>query len=153
MSPKSRVYVWAFAPIAFLLSVAAPVFAQQPAGTIKTVTGAGFVVRAGQELRATVGQPVYEADTLKTASDGRLGITLKDGTRLSLAGDTEVQLNSFAYAPAEGKLGIALKMLRGAAAYISGRIASLAPASVKIETPTSVIGVRGTHVLIAVDQP
>lgn len=153
MSQASRVWVrGVLASTALVLLLAAPAPGQQIAGSIKTVTGAGFVVRGGQTMSATIGQPVYEADTLRTAADGSLGITLKDGTRISLGGSTEVQLSAYAYSPAEGRLGLALKVLRGVASYISGRIADLAPASVKIETPTSVIGVRGTHVLVGVDR-
>jgi hypothetical protein len=50
-------------------------------------------------------------------------------------------------------MALVLRLLRGAAAYVSGRIAQLAPGAVKIETPTSVIGIRGTHLLIGVGQP
>jgi hypothetical protein len=142
-----------FVPIALGLLMAAPATAQQAAGSIKSVTGGAFVVRGDQQISASVGQSIYPDDALKTASDGRLGLTLRDGTRLSLGASTEVQLNAFAYSPAEGRMGLAMKVLRGVAAYISGRIADLAPASVKIETPTSVIAVRGTHLLIGVDQP
>jgi hypothetical protein len=136
-----------------LVMLGAPASGQQPAGSIKTLTGSAFVVRGGQEIGATVGQPLFEGDRLKTAADGRLGLTLKDGTRVSLGGNTDLELNAFAFSPAEGRLALAMKLLRGVAAYISGRIADLSPASVKIETPTSVIGVRGTHILIGVDQP
>jgi hypothetical protein len=44
-------------------------------------------------------------------------------------------------------------MARGALSYISGRIAALMPEAVKLETPSSVIGVRGTHALVKVDAP
>jgi hypothetical protein len=50
-------------------------------------------------------------------------------------------------------VGLGLRLLRGVATYISGRIAQLAPGAVKIETPTAVLGIRGTHLLIGVDQP
>lgn len=154
MSHSARGFVSAApGPLLLLLLFAASASAQQAAGSIKVLSGSGFVVRAGQEIAASVGQPVYQGDMLRTGADGRLGLTLQDGTRLSLGNSTEVRLDAFAYSPAEGRLGLAMKMLRGVAAYISGRIAALAPASVKIETPTSVIGVRGTHLLIAVDQP
>lgn len=143
----------ALAPIGLVFLLSAPAAAQQAVGSIKVATGGTFIVRGGHEVNATAGQAVYQDDALRTAADGRLGVTLKDGTRLSLAGGTEVHLSAFAYAPAEGRLGLVMRIVRGAAAYISGRIADLAPASVKIETPTSVIGVRGTHLLIAVDQP
>lgn len=137
-----------------LACLAAPARAEQaPAGSIKSVTGAAVIVRAGQQLPASPGLAIAEADTLRTGADGRLGVTLKDGTRLSLGGNTEIHLTAFAYSPAEGKMAIAIKVLRGVTSYISGRIAELSPAAVKIETPTSVIGSRGTHLLIGVDLP
>lgn len=153
MAPRICVRL-AFAPLALVVVLAAPAAGQQAAaGSIKTITGTGVIVRGGQSISAAIGQPVYRDDTLKTAADGRMGVTLKDGTRVSLGGNTEIQLNAFDYAPAESRLGLAIRVLRGVAAYISGRIAALAPASVTIETPTSIIGVRGTHLLIAVGQP
>jgi len=149
----SRVCTRATLVLVALVGAAAPASAQQAAGSIKAIAGAAFVVRGGQQIAASVGQDIYRDDTIKTTADGRVGLTLKDGTRLSLGGNTEVQLNAFAYSPAEGRLALALRVARGVATYISGRIAALAPGSVKVETPTSVIAVRGTHLLIAVDRP
>jgi hypothetical protein len=65
---------------------AAPASAQQQAaaGRIKIATGSVFVVRAGATVPAQPGQVVFEADTLRTGPDGRLGIILKDDTRMSL---------------------------------------------------------------------
>ena len=125
---------------------------ESPSGIVKLVTGNAVIVRAGQELTAKPGQRIVEGDTVRTGPDGRLGMTLKDGTRLSLGGSTELRIDRFTYAPAQGRLALVLKLLRGATEYISGRIAQLAPGAVKVETPTSVIGVRGTHLLIGVDQ-
>ncbi len=137
-----------------LACLAAPAWADEaPAGLVKSVTGTAAIVRAGHDLPASLGQPVNASDTLRTGPDGRLGVTLKDGTRLSLGGNTEMQLAAFAYSPAEGRMALALKVLRGVTSYISGRIAELSPSAVKIETPTSVIGIRGTHLLIGVDLP
>ena len=96
---------------------------------------------------------VLASDLLRTGSDGRLAITLDDDTRLSLGPDTEVSLQQFAFAPAEGQVSMVLRMVKGALSYISGRIARLSPSSVRIETPTSVIAVRGTHVLVRVEGP
>jgi hypothetical protein len=133
--------------------------AQQPpqappvVGLVKTLTGSAVVVRSGTQQPAAIGLPLNQGDTIKTGGNGRMGITLKDGTRLSLGANTEMRIDQFAFAPAQGRLGLALNLLRGVAAYISGRIAVLAPGSVKIETPTSVIGVRGTHLLIRAGQP
>jgi hypothetical protein len=123
------------------------------AGVIKTLKGTALVLRDGQQTPAAIGRSLAQGDTIRTGPDGRIGITLKDGTRLSLGASTELRIDTFAFSPAEGRLGIGLRLLRGIVAYVSGRIAELAPGTVKIETPTSVIGVRGTHLLIGVDQP
>jgi hypothetical protein len=117
---------------------------QEAAGRIKIASGSAFIVRAGASMPAQAGQVVYESDSLRTGSDGRVGITLKDDTRVSLGPSSEVRLDRFAYAPADGQLGLVLRLVRGVAAYVSGRIAKLAPDSIRLETPAAIVGVRGT---------
>jgi hypothetical protein len=134
------------------LLFAIPAHAAEPvaAGQIKVVSGAAFIVRGDNVLPATVGQRVFESDKVRTGSDGRLGITLKDDTRFSLGPNSEVHLDRFAYAPAEGHLALALNVVRGMAAYVSGRIAKLAPDAVRLETPGAIVGVRGTTLALNV---
>jgi len=135
-----------------LVFAAAPSFAQEPAavGRIKVASGAVFIVRAGAELAARIGDPVFEADGLRTGDDGRVGITLNDDTRVSLGPGSEVRLDRFLYAPANGQLGFVLRVLQGVAAYVSGRIAKLAPDSIRLETPQAIVGVRGTTLALLV---
>ena len=141
-----------------LFFAASPAFAARvqqeanAAGRIKIASGAVFIVRGGQTLTAQPGQVVYEADTLRTGADGKLGLTLKDDTRLSLGPSSEIRLDRFAYAPAEGRLGFVLNVVRGVAAYVSGRIAKLAPDAVRLETPAAIVGVRGTTVVLRASQ-
>ena len=99
-----------------LVFAAAPAFAQAPqnaAGRIKVASGSVFIVRAGALVPAQAGQEVFEADSLKTGADGRLGITLKDDTRVSLGPSSEVRVDRFVFAPAEGRMGLVLKVVRG----------------------------------------
>jgi hypothetical protein len=139
------------AAVALVLAVA-PAAAQEPtpAGRIKVVTGTAYIVRAGNVLPAEVGGTVFESDRVRTGSDGRLGITLKDDTRFSLGPGSEVHLNRFAYAPAQGRLALALDVVRGVAVYVSGRIARLSPDAVRLKTPGAIVGVRGTTVALSV---
>jgi hypothetical protein len=122
------------------------------AGRIKIASGSVFIVRGGQTIPAQAGQVVFEADTLRTGADGKLGLTLKDDTRLSLGPSSEIRLDKFAYAPAEGRLGFVLNVVKGVAAYVSGRIAKLAPDAVRLETPAAIVGVRGTTVVLRASQ-
>lgn len=137
-----------------LLLAAAPVYAQQGpgAGRVKVVSGAAFVVREGRSIPAVADQVVLEADVLRTGADGRLGVTLNDDTRVSLGPASEVRLDRFSYASADGGLRLVLKFVRGAAAYVSGRIAKLSPDSIRLETPSAIVGVRGTTVAVRVDE-
>jgi len=133
--------------------VTAPAFAQEPAaaGRIKVVSGSVYLVRGNSQVQAQAGQIVYQADVLRTGSDGHVGVTLKDDTRVSLGPSTEVHLDRFNYAPAEGQLALALKVVRGVVAYVSGHIAKLAPDAVRIETPSAILGVRGTTLAMRID--
>jgi hypothetical protein len=135
-----------------LALLAAPAFAQQPspAGRIKVVTGSAFIVRGGETVPAQVGQSVFQSDGLRTGDDGRLGVTLDDDTRVSLGPGSEVRLDTFRYAPAEGSVGLAMRFLRGVAVYVSGQIAKLAPDSIRLETPSAIVGVRGTTLAVHV---
>jgi len=137
---------------ALVLAVVLPTSAaaQAPAvvGRVKVSTGTTAIVRGGQALPAPVGAEVAEADLLRTGADGRLAVMLRDETRLALGPGSEVAVASFAFAPSDGRLGLTLRLARGVLSYVSGLVARLSPASVSIQTPTSVIGVRGTHALI-----
>ena len=143
-----------WAVVLALVLAETPAFGQAPnaAGRIRIASGSAFIVRAGALVPAQAGQPVYEADSLRTGADGRLGVTLKDDTRISLGPVSEVRLDRFAFAPAEGQLGFALRIVRGVVAYVSGRIAKLAPNSIRLETPAAIVGVRGTSLALRVSQ-
>jgi hypothetical protein len=139
--------------VLFFVAVAVPAFAQQPptpVGRIKVVSGSAYVVRGGAAVAAQAGQPIFEADSLRTGDDGRIGITLKDDTRVSLGSGSEVRVDRFLYAPADGRLALVLNVVRGVMSYVSGRIAKLAPDSIRLETPAAVMGVRGTTLALRV---
>src|SRR4051812_40637676 len=122
-----------------------------PAGRIKVASGAAYIIRDTKLVPAQAGQPVFEADGLRTGPDGHIGLTLKDDTRLALGPSSEVRVDRFVYAPAEGQLAVVLKMVRGVAAYVSGQIAKLSPDAVRLETPAAIVGVRGTSLALRVE--
>jgi hypothetical protein len=115
-------------------------------GHVKIAGGGAFVLRGGASIPAAPGVALYETDGLKTGPDGRLGATLTDDTRVSLGPDSEARLSSFRYAPAEGALAFVFNLIRGAAVYASGQIAKLSPDAVRLETPSAIVGVRGTTI-------
>jgi hypothetical protein len=127
-----------------------PLQALEPpsAGRIKVASGSAFIVRQQTAIPARVGQEVFETDGLRTGADGRIGITLRDGTRISLGPESQGRIDRFVYAPSEGRLRFAFNLARGVLAYVSGQIARLSPDSVRLETPAGIVGVRGTSLAI-----
>lgn len=138
--------------VTLLVMTATPAQAQQSpaAGRIKVASGSAFIVHEGKLVPAQIGQDVYAADALRTGNNGRIGVTLKDDTRISLGPSSEVRLERFNYATADGSLGLVLKIVRGVTAYVSGKIAKLSPDSIRLETPAAIVGVRGTSLAIRV---
>ena len=128
-----------------------PMFAESIAGSVKTVQGGVQVRRGNQTLPASEGMHLMVNDVLQTSADGRLGAILQDGTRIGLGPNTELKIDNFVYEPSDGKLSLLLRLARGVMAYVSGRIAHLAPGSVTVETPVGVIGLRGTYMAVTVE--
>jgi len=125
--------------------------AADPIGYVKTATGVTTVIRAGSTTPLKVGDAVFEDDTVKTGLESSLGVTMKDGTALSAGPETELLLDEYAYAPRKNDLGFTARLSQGTLEFVSGMLGKLAPESVSIETPTGVIGMRGTHFLVRVD--
>jgi hypothetical protein len=115
---------------------------------VKIATGKAFIVRANEVIAAQPGQTIYQSDSLRTGADGTIGVTLNDDTRVSLGPASEVRVDRFSYANADGNLALVLKVVRGVTAYVSGRIAKLAPDAVRLETPSAIVGVRGTSLVL-----
>jgi hypothetical protein len=144
---------FALGVVVLVLAGSAPVWGLEAAavGRIKVVSGSAFILRQNATIPAELGQVVFESDGLRTGADGRIGVTLKDDTRVSLGPNSEARIDRFVYAPAEGRLGFVFNIVRGVAAYVSGQIAKLAPDSIRLETPAAIVGVRGTSLAVRVE--
>jgi len=121
-------------------------------GSVKTTKGAASIIRLNAAISAKIGERIFKADVLRTGTDGSLGVIFKDDSLLSLGPNSEIVIDEFLFAPAEGKLSIITRMLRGTAAYLSGMVGKLSPESVRFETPVASVGIRGTKLLVKVDE-
>lgn len=151
--------LWATATIAavllpsfFLLSVFPVHAADETIGSVKKISGSVTIVRDGQPTLAHPGFKLHSGDILETGPDGRIGVTLRDDSLLSLGPSSRIAIERFHFVPAEGKLGFTARLLRGTMAYVSGLIARLAPESATFVTPVATIGVRGTHLAVRVSE-
>lgn len=139
-----------------LASLALSVHAQggEVAGTIKTLRGSVFVVRAGQSSVAELGMPIQARDTVRTGADGSVGITLRDQTLLTAGPNATVELRQFQFDSTTQGGAIDAHVRRGSLAVVSGAVARTSPQSVRFSTPAMTLGVRGTEFIIdAGDRP
>lgn len=115
---------------------------------IKSSSGAVHVERGGARLPATVGTGIQASDTVVTGRNGSVGITFTDDTRLAAGPDSTLVINRYAFdrTTHAGVLDASLK--RGTLAAVSGRLAKHSPDAVTVRTPTLILGVRGTELLV-----
>jgi len=136
------------------LFAAAPSFAApaEVIGHVQTLKGGASFLRGTVTQPAVVGGAVYRGDVVRTAKDGSLGIVLTDDTTLSLGPNSELAIKDYAFDPKEGKFALLARMAKGTFVYLSGLIAKLAPNSIHLEIPDATIAVRGTRLLVEVQE-
>ncbi len=127
------------------------VAADKGIGVIKNIKGSVFIERENTSIPAKPGDRLFENDTIVTGKGGSMGAVLNDNSLISSGSDSRLVLSQFTFNPAEKKLSSTFQMLRGTLAYISGLIGIRDSKAVKFVTPTAVCGLRGTHLVIAVE--
>jgi hypothetical protein len=121
-------------------------------GQIKNVAGPVYLLRENIQRPAKAGERLQAADTVKTGTNGSVGITLIDNSRLSLGPNSHVELKQFRFNPTTEEGESLTELKRGTLAIVSGQIAKRSPDAMKVQTPTTILGVRGTTFAIKVDE-
>jgi hypothetical protein len=121
-------------------------------GQIKTLEGDVYIFRGGERLVASAGDLLHQADVLETGSNGSVGITFIDSSRFSAGPDTRLELTQFRFNPTTQDGNFTMDMKRGTVSVVSGQIAKQAPDAMKIVTPTTILGFRGTRVAVKVTE-
>lgn len=122
----------------------------QVAGIIKSVDGQVTVTHDGAAQPARVGMAVYQADTVATGPDGSTGITFEDNTLLSLGPSASLNVDHFAFDSTTHDGAFDITLAKGKLAVVSGMIAKHQQDAMKVRTPSSILGVRGTEFVVEV---
>ncbi|HBT42692.1 MAG TPA: hypothetical protein DEB21_11915, partial [Rhodospirillaceae bacterium] len=101
----------------------------------------------GKKTEKTLADGVVMHETLETVSDGGLQVSLIDDTTLTLGGAASLVVDEMVYDPVTKNGNSVLKLATGTFLYVSG---SMNKKGIKIVTPSSTIGVRGTKLLIKI---
>jgi hypothetical protein len=136
-------------PTALLLVLAvllpAVAAAIEPAGTVTRLQGSATATMPNGLARPLyVGSTILVGDHLQTGEGARLQIELSDGGMLTLGELSSMTVEIYGRVESEGT-GL-LKAVGGVFLAASGALAKIAPDRVTIETPSAVLGVRGTEV-------
>jgi hypothetical protein len=124
---------------------AAPALADgPPIGQISKAAGTVTVVRGTSRLPAKPGDPVYQSDVIETGTDGDAAITFTDNSRFSAGPGSNLALREYHFDTASGRGGMTAALQKGTLAVTSGAITHNTPGAMHIQTPTSILGVRGT---------
>ncbi len=121
-------------------------------GQIKMLNGEVFIVRNGTKALAKPGDLLQQYDIVETGRKGSVGITFIDNSRFSIGPSTRIELKQFRFNPTTHDGEFTTDMNRGTLAIISGKIAKRSPEAMKIKTPTTIIGLRGTKVAVKVNE-
>lgn len=139
---------WIIAMAASALALAAQA---SDVGQVKTARGTVHVEREGQRIAAAPGMGLRASDTLVTGADGVVGVTFVDNTMVSAGPSTTFQIERYRFNQTthDGEFDASLK--KGSLAVVSGKMVKHTPGSMRVRTPSSVMGVRGTEFLVRVD--
>lgn len=132
---------------ACLLGVAHAQIAGQ--GTVKAISGTPQIARPDMPITfLQLGDAVNTGDVISTPSNSAVGLLMKDGTRMSLGANSQATLKEFAFDSTTQNGHLWMDLVKGTLRMITGAIAKTSPEQVKVTTPTSVVGVRGTDFIV-----
>lgn len=121
------------------------------AGKIKTLTGTAHIERGGKSIPATLGATIEESDRVVTGDDGSVGITFKDNSVLTAGANSVLEINEFSFDPKTHDGRFESTLSKGTLSALSGKIVKKTPEAMRIRTPTTILGVRGTEFVIQVE--
>lgn len=126
--------------------------ANERSGVFKNLEGEVTVVRAGQSLPVVSGGGLMEGDRVVTGPKGAAAVTLKDGTVVSVGPNSSLDLTHYVFDPTSQNGSLLLNLIQGTVRMVTGIMGKTNPDLIKLTTPTSVVGVRGTDFIVEATQ-
>ena len=130
--------------------VASPAWAE--IARIKSSVGVAAIERWTTRLPAAPGLQLNPGDRLVTGKDGRISLSFIDNTRFSVGPNSRVAVNEFVYDRTSQQGTFLTQVDRGSLAIVSGHIAHSGRDAMKVRTPNSLLGVRGTRFIVEVSK-
>jgi hypothetical protein len=144
-APKERLRLFALLFIIGLPFAASAADEPSAVGAVDRVENECKIVAADTVTTAKIGTPVHLRDELRTGPGGRLRVTFRDDTVLTLGENASVVINRYVYDPDQNIGETLIQTTKGAFLFASSRIKGLKQHNVTVSTPVAEIGVRGTQ--------
>ena len=119
---------------------------------VKSSVGAAAIERGTARVPAKPGLQLNPGDRLVTGKDGRISLSFIDNTRFSVGPNSRVSVSEFAYDRTRQQGKFLTQVDRGSLAIVSGHIAKSGRDAMKVRTPNSLLGVRGTRFVVEVSK-
>ena len=138
--------------LVFALTLCTPLAAgaADDVGRVKVAKGSVVIERGGARLPATVGLRLQQGDVIATGRDGSAGVTFNDDTLLSIGPDSVLSVDRFAFDSTTHAGRFDTSLRQGTLSAVSGKIAKQSPDAMKVRTPSTILGVRGTEFVVRV---
>ena len=117
---------------------------------VKQSVGAAAIARGSARLPASSGLQLLTGDRMVTGKDGRISVTFVDNTRFAVGPNSDVAVSQFDYDRTRQRGAFVTQVNRGSLAIVSGKIAKSGRDAMKVRTPNSLLGVRGTRFIVEV---
>ena len=134
--------------VAFACSIAPIAGWASDIAQFRVTKGSVYLERSGQRLPARVGTHLQATDTVVTGADGSAGIAFVDNSLLSLGPNSVLAIERYAFNSTTHEGAFESSLRRGTLSVVSGKIAKQSPDAMKVKTPSSILGVRGTEFLV-----
>lgn len=136
----------------FLLVLLLPSIALANVGAIVQQQGSSVQIKRGNDtLPGGVNASVNMNDAIVTGLSS-LQLRFQDNTTAAVTENSRFVIDDFVYDPNRGAGRLNVRVSMGTVRYVSGQIARSNQQSVQVNTPTAVIGVRGTDFFMTVDE-
>src|SRR5687767_9905098 len=122
-------------------------------GQVKVSKGSVQIERSGARVPAAVGASLRASDVIVTGADGSAGITFTDNSLVSVGPNSVFAIEKYAFDSTTHAGHFEGNLRQGRLAAVSGKMVKQSPESMKIRTPSAVMGVRGTEFVVQVDEP
>lgn len=139
-----------------ILFAVAAVFLAAPAmaadiGLIKVAKGSVQIQRGAAKVPAAVGTGLQASDVILTGADGSAGITFTDNSLVSVGPNSVFAIDKYSFDSTTHAGHFEGNLRQGRLAAVSGKMVKQSPESMKIRTPSAIMGVRGTEFVVQVD--